>query len=622
MMNADGSGVARLTGNLASTGLPIPGMSDKFRVAWAPDGSALAFSCAIESGNSDICTITVDGSTLTRLTTNAARDSNPAWSPDGRTIAFATERYGTTFFTGDAEVWSVAEIALMNPDGSGVRQLRASLAADHPAWSPDSARIAVDVMDYFDWWGGAYINVSVMNVDGTGAVTPAAGGSSAAWRPFAGNLPPMASFGAHCSAHTCTFGATSSVDPDGSIAGYAWDFGDGTTGSGATVSHTYATRNPHRVTLTVTDDSGTNASVSHMVDPNSRPVVWGRVSCNGVTCAFDSEAYDPDGTIVSHVWVFGDGSSAAGATVSHTYSLPGIHGATVTVTDNEGATASNTVTVVATAYPTASFTFTCDRLTCAFDASASIDPDGTIGSYEWYFGDGTTASGAIVSHTYANAGTYNMALDVRDNLGLQGFLQKSLTVAPTPLPTASFTSACSNLACVFDGSASTAPGGSIASYEWRLGDGSVVFGPIVSYTYRTPGPYGVILIVRDSYGRSTEQHTNLTVTASPAHVGDLDPTATKQSSLWTATVTVTIHGVSHALLADATVRGSWGDGSVGTCVTNVSGRCSVALSRIARSKTSMSFSVSSVSHAGGYESHFNHDSDADSNGTTIVVKRP
>ena len=211
LMNADGSGVTRLAGNLAGAGRP----------AWAPDGSRVAFNCLIESGNGDICTVTADGSTVTRLTTTPRRDSDAAWSPDGSTIAFATERYDTVTLSGDGSSWFLgAEIALMNPDGSGVRPLNSG-PAEYPAWSPDGARIAFDITVYSMYPVAPIVNVAVMNTDGTGAITVAAGrGGSAAWRPAGGNLSPMASFFASCGAHTCAFDATSSVDPDGSITSY------------------------------------------------------------------------------------------------------------------------------------------------------------------------------------------------------------------------------------------------------------------------------------------------------------------------------------------------------------------------------------------------------------------
>lgn len=85
--------------------------------------------------------------------------------------------------------------------------------------------------------------------------------------------------------------------------------------------------------------------------------------------------------------------------------------------------------------PIASFTFACTNLTCSFDGSASSDPDGTIASYAWTFGDGASATGAQVSHAYATAGTFNVTLTVTDNGGLAGSLMQVVTVtAPIPRP--------------------------------------------------------------------------------------------------------------------------------------------------------------------------------------------
>jgi PKD repeat protein len=531
LMDVDGSNVSRLTDHIGYAGRP----------AWAPDGSVLAFNCSVETGNADICTITVDGSTLTRLTSDPARDSDPAWSPDGSTIAFASERYGTTVQT-VYEEWLVADIALMNRDGSGVRPVNAGTAGEEPSWSPDGARIAFHAIESnvaYEW--GASLRVGVMNVDGSGSIRLVEG-FAAAWGPAGGNLPPIPSIGGACDARICSFNASSSIDPDGSIVTYAWDFGDGTTGSGPIVTHTYATANPYIVTLTVSDDSGASASLSQTLDPdpNFRPNAYGSVSCDASTCSFDgSSSWDYDGTIVSYLWEFGDGTSASGAIVSHTYGAPGIYLATLTVTDNEGATGSQVRGAVASSRPVASFTFMCSNLVCGLDGSASSDVDGTVVSYEWAFGDGTYGSG-----------------------------------------------------------------------------------PIVNHTYEVPGTYNVLLIVRDNGGLSNERRTNVTVTAAPAHVGDLDRAATKQSSVWTATVTIEIHTGSHAALANAKVSGSWSNDTVASCVTGASGRCSVSLSGIARSNPSVSFSVTWVSHAVGYRSDLNHDADGDSGGTTIEVRRP
>jgi PKD repeat protein/sugar lactone lactonase YvrE len=79
------------------------------------------------------------------------------------------------------------------------------------------------------------------------------------------NQPPVASFTSGCTGLVCTFDATASHDPDGSIASYAWDFGDGGSAGGSTSSHTYGASGQYPVTLTVTDDQGATAHVTHSV---------------------------------------------------------------------------------------------------------------------------------------------------------------------------------------------------------------------------------------------------------------------------------------------------------------------------------------------------------------------
>ena len=79
--------------------------------------------------------------------------------------------------------------------------------------------------------------------------------------------------------------------------------------------------------------------------------------------------------------------------------------------------------------PTARFTYTCTELTCSFDGSSSSDPDGTITSYSWNFGDGGTAAGATTSHTYGADGSYNVTLTVTDNEGATGSTSQTVAVA-------------------------------------------------------------------------------------------------------------------------------------------------------------------------------------------------
>ena len=80
--------------------------------------------------------------------------------------------------------------------------------------------------------------------------------------------------------------------------------------------------------------------------------------------------------------------------------------------------------------PTAAFTSSPTNLAVSFDGSASRDPDGTVASYRWDFGDGSAAgSGAKPAHTYATAGTFQATLTVTDNLGATGTVAHPITVA-------------------------------------------------------------------------------------------------------------------------------------------------------------------------------------------------
>ncbi len=142
---------------------------------------------------------------------------------------------------------------------------------------------------------------------------------------------------------------------------------------------------------------------------------------------------DPDGTVTNYQWSFGDQGVATGASVSHTYGLPGnstvIYTVSLTVTDNSGSTGTTrqNVTVnpaLANQPPVARFTFTpAEPLTgqsVTFNASLSYDPDpgDMIAGYSWSFGDGVySLVGPIVSHAYNNSGTYTVFLEVTDTHG-------------------------------------------------------------------------------------------------------------------------------------------------------------------------------------------------------------
>jgi Tol biopolymer transport system component len=110
VMNADGSGRRRLTRVSADYDSP----------AWSPDGRRIAF----EHGG-DIYVLNPDGGGQRRLTRNPSYNDSPTWSPDGRRIAFSSTRSGN------------GDVYVMNADGSGQRRLTRNPREDNdPAWSP------------------------------------------------------------------------------------------------------------------------------------------------------------------------------------------------------------------------------------------------------------------------------------------------------------------------------------------------------------------------------------------------------------------------------------------------------------------------------------------------------
>jgi hypothetical protein len=152
-------------------------------------------------------------------------------------------------------------------------------------------------------------------------------------------------------------------------------------------------------------------------------------------------------------------------------------------------------------------------------------------------------------------------------------------------------------------------------------------GPTPTAT-RTPtlGPTATRTPTPTSTRTSTPTSTRTpTPTSTAMHIGDLDRSSTLQPGDWTAIVTITVHDANHNLVVNATVTGAWSNGASGTasCITGSNGRCSVSLSGISKSQSSVTFTVNNVTRAAStYTSASNHDPDGDSNGITIVIARP
>lgn len=262
-----------------------------------------------------------------------------------------------------------------------------------------------------------------------------------------GNAWPVVVAGASPTVGTIPFNvnftAAGSSDPNGTIISYLWEFGDGSTSNQANPAHTYNVAGNYVAHLTVTDNQGatsTNTVAIQASAPNQPPVaVATAVPPSGVppldVTFYADGSYDPDGSIGNIYWEFGDGQNSWGSPSYHTYYQPGIYQVTLTIWDNNNAIGTTTISVnvsqtnpppvaVASATPTNGTA----PLFVNFSSSGSYDPNGTITSYAWDFGDGNSSNQANPSHTYNNPGIYNATLTVTDNQGATGSDTVTITV--------------------------------------------------------------------------------------------------------------------------------------------------------------------------------------------------
>jgi len=328
-----------------------------------------------------------------------------------------------------------------------------------------------------------------------------------------------------------TFDASASYDPDGSIAGYFWDFGDGKNAATVTVDHVYVDEGVYTVTLTVTDDRGATSSTNSTKTVLNRPpeasfTESATTVFTNEPITFDASASsDPDGTIAKYSWDFGDGTTTTGIFVEHTYVDEGIYPVTLTVRDDDGSTdAATRVETVLNREPVARFSYSPKTAytgeSVIFDASGSYDLDGVIISYLWEFDDGTSDTSVTTSHSFAEDGIYTITLTVTDDDGIARSTSAVETVLNRP-PVASFTGSPPSVSIgelvTFDASGSIDPDGSIVSYFWDFGDNTSASGVVESHAYADSGIYSVTLTVTDDDGATASViHTETVVGSSSA----------------------------------------------------------------------------------------------------------
>ena len=231
---------------------------------------------------------------------------------------------------------------------------------------------------------------------------------------------PTASFEATtvCAGNPTEFHSTASVTGQ-HFASYQWNFGDGQTGTGEDVSHTYAEPGTYRVLHTVSTSNGCQGSISQNITVVSAPVAdfTSTNVCQGETTHFTSASVGDD--ISGYQWDFGDGQTGTGETANHTYAEAGTYQVTLT-TEGSGGTCSDEATHNVTVYAVPAPVATANPASVQYAESSTItvDPgvEGTF-TYHWEPADMVTNPDSQTTQTVALTETQIYTVTVTNEQG-------------------------------------------------------------------------------------------------------------------------------------------------------------------------------------------------------------
>lgn len=347
------------------------------------------------------------------------------------------------------------------------------------------------------------------------------------------NYAPIATAGNNQVANedsTVSFGGSAADDP-ADVLSYLWDFGDDSFATGVNAIHVYRYAGTYLVILTVTDNHGAvDQDALFVIIDNIAPIseAGGDQAINedGTAVFSGSQSIDTasDKPLLTYLWDFGDGTFGNGIGTSHVYTKVGTYTVTLMVTDNDGASDTDSLTVsVSNVAPTAnagpSQSANEDQVVMFSGTATDTPTDWQILSYSWTFGGGGIGHGKNPTHSYVNAGTYSVALVVTDDNGATATSSLQVIVSNVvPVVYMSGYPATAKLIWAeavhyqFDASAiDTFSDQNLLTYDWDLGDGNTASAPSPSHMYTASGTYLVTLIVTDNEGASVTSSLTIDV---------------------------------------------------------------------------------------------------------------
>ena len=315
---------------------------------------------------------------------------------------------------------------------------------------------------------------------------------------------PDFTFDTACSGDTTHFMAINTAP---NIISFAWNFDDGTTGTGPNPVHVFTEPGTYYVTLIITNTDLCTNYIQKPVKVLATPVAAFTAqdtTCLGNPVAFTNTSTGNTGNILSYIWDLGDGASSVLKNPVHIYTSPGSYNVFLTVTNTNGCSAIAQQTIFINPGPLAGFeadTVCLGSPTLFTDLT--IAQGSPLSDWTWNFGDGNSITGIQNPvHVYGTSGSFNVNLTVTDASGCSDTESKNVIV--NSLPVVNFTTSVDTI-CNHDTVhfINLTTGFSVgATYTWYFGeptsgsaDTSHLQNPV--HVYDTSGTYYVTLIVAD-----------------------------------------------------------------------------------------------------------------------------
>ena len=305
---------------------------------------------------------------------------------------------------------------------------------------------------------------------------------------------------------------------------YAWDFGDGQVGAGATAQHTYATTGTRTVVLTATNYCGEQVVQDTLVVV-ARPTAAFTSSapvCHGETVVFTNTS--SGAAPLAFQWAFGDGITTTVEHPTHTYALAGAYTVTLTATNPYGQDPAAGTVAVRQPPAAAPIAYEPAWPTPGGVVTFTVELSGTAPfTIAWALGDGALGAGAVVTHVFALTGNYTVSLTATNPCGAaydSAAVAVSFCAAPAGL-TAAYTPTLPAPGATVFFSASLAAGSEPRAIAWDFGDGAPWgHGAAVTHTYAAPGVYTASVAAWNACGYvgPVSQQVDVRFSARPGYV--------------------------------------------------------------------------------------------------------